>query len=117
MADTAENPLISLSEAMAERARLARPLVAGIAVPGHRMRSGTLWRTDVVLVSGPRFPDAGDAQVTMVDGSAFTARVAGRDSGTNVVALTLDGSPHPAPPAAGEAEPRPRAAFPRGPEF
>jgi len=51
MADTAENPLISLSEAIAERARLARFLVAGITVPGHRMRSGTLWRKDVVVAS------------------------------------------------------------------
>jgi len=105
MADTAENPLISLSEAMAERARLARFLVAGIAVPGHRMRSGTLWRKDVVVASEQRFPDTGDAQVTMADGSAFTARVAGRDSGTNVVALTLDGSPDPAPLPADEPQP------------
>jgi S1-C subfamily serine protease len=105
MADTAKNPLISLSEAMAERARLARVLVAGIAVPGHRMRSGTLWRKDVVVASEQRFPDTGDAQVTMADGSAFTARVAGRDSGTNVVALTLDGSPDPAPLPAGEPQP------------
>src|ERR1700720_3396650 len=105
MADTAENPLISLSQAMAERARLARFLVAGIAVPGHRLRSGTLWRKDVVVASEQRFPDAGGAQVTMADGSAFTARVAGRDPGTNVVALTLDGSPDPAPPPAGEPQP------------
>jgi S1-C subfamily serine protease len=105
MADTAENPLISLSGAMAERARLARFLVAGIAVPGHRMRSGTLWRKDVVVASEQRFPDTGDAQVTMADGSAFTARVAGRDPGTNVVALTLDGSPDPAPLPAGEPQP------------
>ncbi len=49
MADIAENPLIGLSEALVERVRLARPLVAGIAVPGHRMRSGTLWRKDVVV--------------------------------------------------------------------
>src|ERR1700730_17216028 len=105
MADTAENPLISLSEAMAERARLARFLVAGIAVPGHQMRSGTLWRKDVVVASEQRFPDTGEAQVTMADGGAFTARVAGRDSGTNVVALTLDGSPDPAPLPAGEPQP------------
>src|SRR2546430_15222584 len=97
MADIAENPLINVSEALAARVRLARPLVAGIAVPGHRMRSGTLWRKDVVVASEQRFPDAGDAQVTLADGSAFTARVAGRDPGTNVVALRLEGTPDPAP--------------------
>src|ERR1700755_3570906 len=102
MADIAENPLINLSEALAESVRLARPLVAGIAVPGHRMGSGTLWRKDVVVASEQRSPDAGDAQVTLADGSAFTARVAGRDPGTNVVALRLDGTPDPAARSAGE---------------
>ena len=97
MAEITENPLVNLSEALAERASLARPLVAGIAVPGRRMRSGTLWRKDVVVASEQRFPDASDGQVTLADGSALTARVAGRDPGTNVVALQLNGTPDPAP--------------------
>jgi S1-C subfamily serine protease len=105
MADIAQNPLVNLSEAVAERVRLARPLVAGIGVPGHRLRSGTLWRKDVVVASEQRFPDAGEAKVTLADGSAFTARVAGRDPGTNVVALQLDGTPDPAPLPAGEPQP------------
>jgi S1-C subfamily serine protease len=105
MADIAQNTLVNLSEAVAERVRLARPLVAGIAVPGHRLRSGTLWRKDVVVASEQRFPDAGEAKVTLADGSAFTARVAGRDPGTNVVALQLDGTPDPAPLPAGEPQP------------
>ena len=105
MANTAENPLVNLSEALAERVRLARPLVAGIAVRGHRMRSATLWRKDVVVASEQRFSDAGEAQVRLADGSAFTARVAGRDPGTNVVALRLDGAPDPAPLPAGEPQP------------
>ncbi len=105
MADVAENPLINLSEALAERVRLARPLVAGIAVPGHRMRSGTLWRKDVVVASEQRFPDVGDAKVTLADGSAFTAHVAGRDPGTNIVALRVDGTPDPAPLPAGQPQP------------
>jgi len=105
MADIAENPLVNLSEALAERARLARLLVAGIAVPGHRLRSGTLWRKDVVVASEQRFPDTGEAKVTLADGSAVTARVAGRDPGTNVIALQLDGTPDPAPLPAGEPQP------------
>ncbi len=36
MADIAQNSLVDLSEALAERVRLARPLVAGIAVAEHR---------------------------------------------------------------------------------
>ena len=105
MANTAENPLVNLSEALAERVRLARPLVAGIAVRGHRMRSATLWRKDVVVASEQRFPEAGDAKVILADGSAFTARVAGRDPSTNVVALQLDAAPDPTPLPAGEPQP------------
>src|SRR5260370_553530 len=105
MADFAENHLRNLSRALADRARLARPLVAAIAVPGHRMRSGTLWRKDVVVASEQSFPDAGEANVTLADGSTFTTHVAGRDSGTNVVALQLDGTPDPAPLSASEPQP------------
>src|SRR5260370_1983521 len=105
MADLAENHLLNLSQAHADRGRLARPLVAAIAVPGHRMRSGTLWRKDVVVASEQTFPDAGEANVTLADGSTFTTHVAGRDSGTNVVALQLDGTPDPAPLSASEPQP------------
>jgi S1-C subfamily serine protease len=105
MADITENPLINLSGALSERVRLARPLVAVIEVPGHRLRSGTLWRKDVVVASEQRFPDAGDAKVILADGRAFAARVAGRDPGTNVVALQLDGAPDPAPLSADEPQP------------
>jgi S1-C subfamily serine protease len=93
MADMTYNPLISLSEALAERTRLARHVVASIAVQGHPLRSGTLWRKDVVVASEQLFPDVGDATVTFADGSGLPAHVAGRDPGTNVVALRLDGGP------------------------
>jgi S1-C subfamily serine protease len=57
------------------------------------------------VASEQRFPDAGEAEVTLADGRAFTARVAGRDPGTNVVALRLDGTPDPAPLPAAEPQP------------
>src|SRR5438445_6686882 len=105
MADTVQDPLITLSGALTERARLAWPLVAGIAVRGHRRRSGTLWRKDVVVASEQAFPDVGEARVTLADGSTFTAPVAGRDPGTNVVAFRHNGTPDPAPITAGEPHP------------
>jgi S1-C subfamily serine protease len=96
MPDIVQNPLMSLSEALAERARLARSLVASIAMQGHRLRSGVLWRKDVVVASEQVFPDVAEATVTLADGPAFTAHVAGRDPATNVVALRIDGTPDPA---------------------
>jgi len=102
MPDTAHNLLTSLSEALDECASFARPLVAGIAVRGRRLRSGTLWRKGVVVASEQAFPEAGEATVTFADARAFAARVAGRDPGTNVIVLRLDGTPDPPPLPAAE---------------
>lgn len=101
MPDIAHNPLIDLSEALAQCARRVRPLVAGISVQGRRLRSGTLWRKDVVVASEQQFPDVGEATVTLADTGGLSARVAGRDPGTNVIAFRLDGGPEvaPLPPA------------------
>jgi len=66
MPDVAQNPLLSLSEALAECAGFARPLVVGIAVRGRRLRSGTLWRKDVVVASVQAFPVAVDGYVKFV---------------------------------------------------
>lgn len=91
MPDVVQNPLMSFSEALAERARLAQPRVASISVSGHRLRSGMHWHKDVVVASEQRFPDIVEATVTLADGSGLPARVAGRDPGTNVIALRIDG--------------------------
>jgi len=104
MPDVAQNLLLSLSEALAECASFARPLVVGIAVRGRRLRSGTLWRKDVVVAAEQAFPEAEEATVTFADARAFPARVAGRDPGTNVIALRLDGTLDP--PTLLAAEPR-----------
>jgi S1-C subfamily serine protease len=105
MPDTVPNSLIDLSEALAERTRLARLLVAGIVAQGHRRRSGTLWRKDVVIASEQAFPEVDAVEVTLGDGSVFAARLAGRDRGTNVVAFRLEGSPEHAPTPAGVPRP------------
>jgi len=105
MPDAAQDPLVHLSEAFAERTKLARPLVAGIAAQGHQRRSGTLWRKDVVVASEQAFPDVAEARVTLADGSSFAAHLAGRDPGTNVIAFRVDGTPEPAPLPAAEPHP------------
>jgi S1-C subfamily serine protease len=105
MPDAVQDPLTAFSEALIERTRRARPLVASIAAQGRRSYSGTLWRKDLVIASEQAFPDVGEANVTLADGKVFAARVAGRDPGTNIVALRLDGTPDPAPVTAGEPHP------------
>jgi hypothetical protein len=41
------------------------------------MRSGTLWRKDVVVASEQSLPDIDQAEVTLADGASLTGRVAG----------------------------------------
>jgi len=69
------------------------------------MRSGTLWRKDVVVAAEQAFARVEEAKVVLGDGSSFAAHLAGRDPGTNVIAFRLDGAPEPAPLAAGEPHP------------
>lgn len=106
MPDHMQDALIQFSATLAERTRSARPLVAGIMVRGRAMRSGTWWRRDVVVASEQALPDTEEAKIVLPDGSAVAARVAGRDPGTNVAVLRLDGgSLEPAHVPAPEPQP------------
>src|SRR6516225_599488 len=107
MPDIVQNPLSGLSDTLVERARQAQPLVARIEVEGRPARSGTFWRKDVVVAAEQAVAHVEEATVVLGDGSSFAAHLAGRDPGTNVVALKLDGTPDPGPLAA--ADPRPGA--------
>src|SRR4051794_14872892 len=107
MTEAAKDMLSGFSNALAEQEQLARPLVVKISAQGHRVRSGVLWRNGVAVASEQGFPDVDEAMTTLGDGNAITARVAGRDPGTNVIALRFDSTLAPAPLPA--AEPRPGA--------
>jgi S1-C subfamily serine protease len=105
MTEVAPDLLGHLSNALAERERLARPLVAKISAQGHRMRSGLLWSKGLVIASEQGFPDASAAMITLADGSAVAASVAGRDPGTNVIVLRFDSNLDAAPLPGAEPHP------------
>ena len=105
MAEEFQDALSQFSTAVAARAAAARPLVAGIRVRGHSLRSGTLWRKDVVVASEQALPRMEEAEIVLGDGKTFPARLAGRDPGTNVAVLRLDGSAQPAWSQAAEPQP------------
>jgi S1-C subfamily serine protease len=105
MSEIVQDPLSALSDVLVERVRRAQPLVARIEVEGHPMRSGTLWRKNVVVAAEQALARIADAKVILGDGSSFAAHLAGRDPGTNVAALKLDGTPDPAPIVAAEPHP------------
>src|SRR4029077_12125431 len=104
MPDQTPNALTQWSDALAALVAGSARLVASIHMPRHRPRSGTLWRSDVVIGSEQVFPKADTAEIVVADGRRVVARVAGRDRGTNIVALRLDTPIEVARPPA--AEPR-----------
>ncbi|MGA8382762.1 MAG: hypothetical protein WB710_16690, partial [Stellaceae bacterium] len=108
MPEIIEDTLVQLSVALGARVAASRRLVAGIRFGGRPLRSGTLWRQDAVVASEQALPDIDEAEVILDGGQAFAARIAGRDPGTNIAVLRLDGGPQPAPHDAA-TEPQPGA--------
>ena len=105
MPESKQDILAELSAALTQRAAAARSLVAGILVRGGRTLSGTLWRSDVVVASEQALPDVETAEMRLADGGTVQARVAGRDPGTNIAVLRLEGSAALSLPSAAEAQP------------
>ena len=98
-AEDSSNPLVEFSAALAALVTAATPRAVGIRSKGAPLLTGMLWRPDVVIASEQVFPDVGEAEILHLAGASSRARVAGRDPGTNVVALQLDTPIEIAPPA------------------
>jgi S1-C subfamily serine protease len=99
-----QDALIRLSDALAARTAAAAGLVASIHAPHSRPRSGILWCHDVVVASEQVFPKAESAEIVLSHGRHIAAQVAGRDRGTNIVALRLETPIDVALPAAAEPQ-------------
>src|SRR5215213_9735716 len=109
MTEGFSNPLVQFSAALYALVAAATPRVVAIRAKGAPPLTGTLWRPDVVVASEQVFPEAGEAEILGPAGATSPARVAGRDPGTNIVALHLDLSdngPGADPGALSLAEPR-----------
>lgn len=100
MPDPIQSALTGFSQALAARTEAGKAFVAGLAVPHTRPLSATLWRADVAIASEQVFPKVETAELTLPDGRTVPARVAGRDPGTNILALRLEGGAAIAPPPA-----------------
>jgi S1-C subfamily serine protease len=101
MADELHDPLAQLSDALAARAETAQAFVVAIRTQ-HHFRSGMLWGGDVVVASEQVFPKVAEAEIRLMDGRDLKATLAGRDPGTNVVALRLEKPVEINPPASTE---------------
>ena len=97
--------LARLSDAVASRVETAAGLVVAVRpAGGGRARSGIVWREGVAVVSEQALPRADGYEAVLPGGGVVPARLAGRDPGTNVAVLRLEGATGAALP--GVAEPR-----------
>ncbi len=81
-----------MSEALADRVAATSAGVVAVRA-GHRHLSGVLWQPDVVVTSEQLLGDRTGFTVTHAGKTAptgTTAKLAGRDAGTNVAVLKLD---------------------------
>jgi S1-C subfamily serine protease len=102
MTDQAEL-LTQFSNALATRAEAAKNAVVAIGLAHERHITGIIWRPEIVVASEQSLPRKEDFELIGAGGSALTARMAGRDPGTNIAILRL-AEPIASPSiAAGEA--------------
>jgi len=94
-----KDSLTELSAALEARAQSAKAVVAELRLHENSVRSGALWRSDVVIASEQTLPKIETVDVVLAGGTT-RARLAGRDPGTNVAVLKLETPAHTALPAA-----------------
>jgi S1-C subfamily serine protease len=104
MPNQTQEALTQLSDALAAQVAGATGLVASIHAANARPRSGTLWRPDVIIASEQVFAKAESAEIVLPDSRHIAAQIAGRDRGTNIVALRLDTPVDVALPATAEPQ-------------
>jgi S1-C subfamily serine protease len=103
MTDQAADPLAEFSNALARRAENAKSAIVAVRLVHGRHITGTVWRSDVVVVSEQSLPRKENFELVAPGGSVVTARLAGRDPATNV-AILRPAEPMAAPTiATGEA--------------
>src|ERR1700736_3730862 len=91
------------ANALATRAEAAKNMIVAIRLTHERHITGMVWRSEIVVVSEQSLPRKDDFELIAAGGSVLTARIAGRDPGTNIAILRLADSIVAPSIAAGEA--------------
>jgi S1-C subfamily serine protease len=81
--------LAQFSNALASRAAAAKGAVVAIALAHGRHITGMVWRSDIVVASEQSLPQKEDFEIVTAGGSVLAAKIAGRDSSTNIAVLKL----------------------------
>jgi S1-C subfamily serine protease len=86
---TQSDILGQISNALAERTVTAGGEVAAIKIAGRRHQTATVWRPDLLITSEQSLAKGDAFETVLAGGIAATARLVGRDAGTNVAVLRL----------------------------
>ena len=81
--------LVQFSDALAARVEFTKPTVVALRLAHERYVSGIVWRPDAIVASEQSLPRRDEFEVVVAGGAVTTAKVAGRDSSTNIAVLRL----------------------------
>jgi S1-C subfamily serine protease len=84
------NPLSHLSRAIEAQIAAAQGLAVAVRNASHRHVSAMLWQPDTVVTSEQAVGSRHEYEVVTASGATATARIAGRDTGTNLLVLRTD---------------------------
>ena len=79
--------LVQFSDALAARVKSTKPTAVAIRLAHERFITGIVWQSDVLVASEQSLPRREEFEVVMSGGTVTTAKVAGRDSSTNIAVL------------------------------
>ncbi len=96
--------ITQFSDALETRAAVAAGLVAAIQIHEGRHRTGTVWAPDLIVASEQSLPDREEFEVLLPGGAKATAKLIGRDQGTNIALLKLPQAVTYTAPSSGDAK-------------
>ena len=79
--------LVQFSDALAARVESTKATAVAIRLAHERLVTGIVWQSDVVVASEQSLPQREEFEIVMTGGTVTTAKVAGRDSSTNIAVL------------------------------
>ena len=96
------NTLVNLSNELVSVVQAVSPNVVSVKARRHYPSSGVRWGTDVVVTADHTVHRDEDIAVTLADGKTISAKLAGRDPGTDLAVLKMD-APGPSGAEPGKA--------------
>jgi len=91
-----QSTLASFSNELAKLVVDFQPYVVAVHARGHYPSSGVVWRPGIIVTADHTIRREEDLQVTLPDGKRADAVLAGRDPGTDLAALKVEGLGSPA---------------------